>query len=169
MNHKILIPSISVALVAIVAISLIVTGSFQNVLAGEQKNHTLDFNLYVDNEIHAKRGDKLTIPVTFYGSTKTRDVDVVVTGADLKIGAIHEDTTNPKLPTGFSIELPVKHINIQAMDEKSAREKQLGTVDMKVNVDNAVEPGTYLFAIHMLDNDPTSGGDNIRYFYVYVE
>ena len=152
------------------AISLLAPTSFQQISAKTPATHLLDFSAEVPLQIDIKRGETINVPVDIYGGTKVRDLDIVVTGSDLKQGAISADTEHPQLPQGFSIDLPIKHTKTPAMDEKTAHEKPLTRADMSISVDNAVKPGVYAFAIHVIDDNPLgSEGSQISYFYVNVE
>lgn len=170
MNKKTIMPGIVAAIIAIVAVSLLAPTSFQQISAKTPITNLLDFSAEIPLQTDVKRGETIKIPVDIYGGTKSRDVDIVVTGSDLKQGAISADTTHPQLPQGFSIDLPIKHTTMQAMDEKTAHEKPIMRVDMTVSVDNTVKPGVYAFAIHMIDDNPLgSEGSQISYFYLNVE
>src|SRR5579885_156918 len=111
----------------------------------------MDFSTNVPFQINASRGETITVPVDIYGSTMPRSIDVVISQADPRRGVI--DPSNSSLPEGFSINIPVKHIEMQPMDEKT-HEKPLMTTNMTISIDNAVKPATYGFAINMLSHSP---------------
>ena len=138
-------------------------------LANKSTGDYMDFSANVPFHINATRGETLTVPVDIYGSTTSRSVDIVITPADSKLGVGNVDPNNPQLPPGFTITLPVKNIPMHAMDEK-IREKPLMTMNMTVNVDSTVKPGTYGFAINMMSNS-TQGlaDDHASAFYVDVQ
>lgn len=158
------------AMVAIVTIAaLVVTLSTQEIQAKTLAPHVLDFSAKVQDHIYAKAGETLNVPVEIFGSTTPRNVDVVVTESDWKHGAEFENTTNPKLPEGFAINLPIRHISMSAMNE-TQHEKPLMTVNITIGIDKTVLPGVYPFAIHMIDvNSHGSEGQHIRYFYIHIQ
>ena len=125
-----------------------------------------DFSANVPFQIHASRGERLTVPVDIYGSTTPRSVDIVISQADQRRGVV--DPNNSTLPEGFSIVIPVKHIEMQAMDEKTHK-KPLMTVNMTIRIDDTVKPGTYGFAINMNSKSPEGFPDSTgSAFYVNV-
>lgn len=133
-------------------------------------NGNLDFYIKMPHDVYAKSGGTVNIPVDIYGSAKARGVDFVVTKADLKRGAIGEDTKNPQLTAGFSITFPVTHINMQALSGQ-ALEKPIKSGNMAIGIDNSVKPGLYLFGIHMIDDSSPPGVvfSSIKYFYIHVQ
>lgn len=129
----------------------------------------MDFSADMPFQIHAKPGETVIVPVTIHGSTTARSVNIVVTQADPKVGLTNVDTTHPQLTPGFTITLPVTHIQMQAMGEV-AHEKPLMTTNMTISVANTVKPGVYGFAVNMLSQSPQGfPDDHAKAFYVNVQ
>lgn len=159
---------ILVASIVIIAASLSAYTSLQQVSAKKFNGFLGDFYVNMPFQINATRGETLTIPVDIYGSTISRNVHIVVTGADSRRGILEWDGTHQQLPQGFSINFPIKDIQMHAMDKKSLV-NPLMRVNMTIGIDNTVKSGKYGFAINMIDNNPQSGGDNANAFYVNVD
>lgn len=167
MNKKtILLVIVAAAVVA----SLLASTTFKDVSAKAGVSDVLDFHIKIPHDIYAKSGETLTVPVDIYGSAKARGVDFVVTKADLKQGAIGDDTKNPQLTAGFNINFPVTHIDMQALSG-TALEIPIKSGEMTVNIASSVKPGLYLFGIHMIDDNSPPGVvfSSIKYFYIHVQ
>src|SRR5207302_3457453 len=128
--------------IVIIAFSLLASTSLKQTSANKSTADFMDFSANVPLQIHAARGETLTVPVDIYGSTTPRSVDIVVTSADPRLGVTNVDPNHPQLQQGFSIDLPIKNIQMQAMDEKT-HEKPLMRVNMTISIDNTVKPATY--------------------------
>jgi hypothetical protein len=160
---------ILVASIVIIAASLLAYTSLQQVSAKKSSGDYMDFSADVPFQIHATPGGIMTIPVTIYGSTTARSVDVVITQADPKFGLTNVDTTHTQLPSGFTVTLPLNHIEMQAMSEV-AHQKPLMTTNMTISVAYTVKPGVYGFAIHMMSKSPDGfPDDHASAFYVSVQ
>ena len=158
-----------IASIVIIAASLLAYTSLQQVFAKKSSGDFMDFSADVPFQIQATPGTISTVPVTIYGSTTARNVDVVITQADPKLGLGSADTAHPQLPPGFIIALPVTHIQMQAMSEV-AHQKPLMTTNMTMSIANTVKPGVYGFAINMIST--SSDGlpdDHASAFYVNVQ
>lgn len=155
--------------VAVIA-AVLTTINLGDITANRPQQVILDWDVEMPNEITIKAGKDATVPIKFYGSAEARDVNIIVTGADPKLGAIHEDVENPILPVGFSVDFAAKNVHMEEMPNKSLEERSIGTVPMKILVDSSTKPGQYLLAIHMVDKDGQgSDGQTIDYIYVNVE
>ena len=160
---------IAVASIATIFFALVAFTSLHTIAANKSTGDFMDFSADVPLQIHATPGGMVTIPVTIYGSTTTRSVDVVITQADPKLGLANVDTAHPQLPAGFTVTLPLNRIQMQAMSEV-AHQKPLMTKDMIISVDDTVKPGVYGFAIHMLSKSPDGvPDDHASAFYVNVQ
>lgn len=166
-NNKTLLLGITLA---VIMASVFASTTVYQAAAKTTFTNVLDFHIKAPHDIYAKSGETLTIPVDIYGSAKARGVDFVVTKADLKRGAIDEDTKHPTLTAGFNINLPVTHIDMQAMNGP-ALGKPIKSVNMTISIDNSVKPGLYLFGIHMIDDSSPPGivSQSIKYFYIHVQ
>jgi hypothetical protein len=143
----------------------------QHVSAKKSSADLMDFSADVPLQIRATPGVTVTVtvPMTIYGSTTAKSVDVVVTQADPKLVLANVDTTHSKLPPGFTITLPLNHIQMQAMGE-IAHQKPLMIANMTISIANTVKPGVYGFAINMLSASPDGfPDDHASAFYVNVQ
>ena len=160
---------ILVAGIVIIIVSVLAYTSLQQVSAKKSSGDYMDFSADVPFQIQATSGTTLTVPVTIYGSTTTKSVDVVVTHTDPKFGIGSADAAHPQIPPGFTISLPVTHIQMQAMNEV-AHQKPLMTTNMTISVANTIKPGVYGFAINMLSTSPDGlPADHASAFYVNVQ
>lgn len=158
--------------VVITAISVGFTTSINsNVTAEVSSTVALDWDIQLPNEIRISPGESVIIPAKFYGSVENREIDIVIAQADPRFGGAATDLDNPKLPKGFSIDWPVNKMSMTAIpDAFEIADREIGTTNMILTIDENTEPGTYLLGIHMIDNDKRgSDGQTIDYIYVYVE
>ncbi|MDE1767439.1 MAG: hypothetical protein KGI27_14375 [Thaumarchaeota archaeon] len=166
--HLTIITGTGIGVIAVVSLILFFIATPQT-LANKPTGDFMDFSANVPFHINATSGETLTVPVDIYSSTTPRNVDIVVTQADSKLGVGNVDPNHPQLPQGFTITLPMKNISMQSMDEKT-HEKPLMTMNMTISIDKTVKSGTYGFAINMMSNS-TQGlaDDHARAFYVDVQ
>ena len=170
-----MLSAIVVAIAAVSILSVAGFGSDTSIQAKATVDDTvgLDWDVQIADQgvIKAKSGQSFEVPIKFMGSTQDREIDIYITEADSRYGAIFADIHNPKFPEGISVELPVSQVNMQAMSDKiELSDREIGTIDLSVSIDENVKPGQYVFGIHMVDDDGKgSDGTTIDALYIEVE
>ena len=174
MNRRMLC-TIVVAIAAVSILSVTEFGLNTDIQVDAAVDDTvrLDWDVQIADQgvIKIRPGQSLEVPITFMGSTQEREIDIYITEADSRYGAIFADIHDPQFPEGISIELPVSKINMQAMPDKiEISDREIGSLDLSIAIDENVKPGQYVFGIHMVDDDGKGyDGTTIDALYIEVE